>query len=214
MTSGLNLIFLGAPGAGKGTQTKKLIDKYHFVHLSTGDLLRKMIKEDHPLGVKAKSYMDQGQLVPDVLIIDMIKSKMHHPNVYHPKGYIFDGFPRTLSQAQALEKITQIDKVLYLEVTDKKLIERLTGRRICCNCGQEFHIKFHPSKKEGDCDKCGGALYQREDDKEDVIKKRLEVFKTRTTPLLSFYLKKLIKINGEGTVEDIFLRIVHKLTET
>src|SRR3989338_6176120 len=175
MNPGCNLVFLGAPGAGKGTQTKKLIDKYRFIHLSTGDLLRKMIQENHPLGVKAQAFMGEGQLVPDDLIIDIIKNKMHHS-----KGYIFDGFPRTLPQAQALEKITQVDKVLYLEVDDRELIGRLTGRRICRNCGQEYHAQFQPSKKGEECDNCGGPLYQREDDKEDVIKKRLEVFKSQT----------------------------------
>ena len=206
MDSGLNLVFLGAPGAGKGTQTKKLIDKYHFIHLSTGDLLRKMIQEDDPLGVKAKAYMREGQLVPDALIIDIIKSKMHQGT-----GYIFDGFPRTLPQAQALEKTTHIDKVVYLEVSDKELIGRLTGRRICRNCGQEYHVSFQPSKKGMNCDKCGGALYQRDDDKEEVIKKRLEVFKSQTAPLLKFYSKKLIKVDGQGIVNDIFSKIVKNL---
>jgi len=205
----LNLVFLGAPGAGKGTQTKKLIDKYHFTHLSTGDLLRKMIKENHPLGIKAQFYMDQGQLVPDALIIDIIKSKMHHPT-----GYIFDGFPRTLPQARSLEEITQIDHVIYLEVSDKELTERLTGRRICRNCGQEYHIKFQPSKKENVCDKCSGVLYERDDDKEAVIKKRLEVYQSLTTPLLKFYKDKLVKIDGTGDVVQIFSRIVRELSLT
>jgi len=205
--SDFNLVFLGAPGAGKGTQTKKLISKYQFVHLSTGDLLRRMIKENHPLGILAKSHMDQGHLVPDDLIIEIMKSKM-----LDPKGYIFDGFPRTEAQARALDEIANIDKVIFLEVAREDLIKRLTGRRICKNCGHEYHIYFRRSSSGEKCDKCeDGTLYQRDDDKEDVIKKRLSVFEQQTKALIDYYQDKLLRVDGSGTVDEIFSRIEEKL---
>ena len=202
----LNLVFLGAPGAGKGTQTKRLIKNFHFKHLSTGDLLRKLIQEKHPLGVKAKSYMDEGNLVPDSLMIDMIKTQMHQK-----KNIIFDGFPRTLAQAVALDEITHIDKVVFLEVAHQEVIQRLTGRRICKQCGFEYHVEFLPSKKGSVCEKCNGALYQRDDDQEEVIKKRLSVFASLTAPLIQYYEGKLLRVQGTGTVEDIYQKITQGL---
>ncbi|MBI2608277.1 MAG: adenylate kinase [Deltaproteobacteria bacterium] len=202
----MNLVFLGAPGAGKGTQTKRLIKNFHFTHLSTGDLLRKLIVEKHPLGIKAKSFMDEGSLVPDSLIIDMIKTQMTKK-----KGYVFDGFPRTLAQAEALDQITNIDKVVFLDIPQKEVIRRLTGRRICRKCGFEYHVEFLPSKKGKVCEKCGGNLYQRDDDKEGVIKKRLSVFTSLTTPLIQYYENKLLRMQAIGTVEEIYKKITEGL---
>ncbi len=203
----LNLVFLGAPGAGKGTQTKKLISKHHFIHLSTGDILRSMVKKKDLLGLEAKVYMDKGALVPDSLILSMIQSQMKES-----RGYIFDGFPRTLAQAKALDQIVSIDKVVFLDVVRSDLLKRLSGRRICKGCGQEFHIHFSPSSQGNQCDKCGEELYQRDDDREEVVKKRLLVYEAQTQPLIDYYKNKLVRIDGTGKVEEIFSKIEKSLS--
>ena len=198
----LNLVFLGAPGSGKGTQTKRLVSKYGFILLSTGDVLRSQIQNKSTLGMRAAEYINRGELVPDNIIIDIIKSQLSHAG-----GFIFDGFPRTLVQARALSHLVNIDKVVFLDVPKADIVERLVGRRICKNCGFEYHIKFVPSALGEKCEKCTGMLFQRKDDTEEVIDKRLRVFDQETRPLIDFYKNLIIKVDGSGTVNEIFLNI-------
>ncbi len=162
---------LGAPGAGKGTQSKFITEQYGIPQISTGDILRKAVREGTEIGKMAKSYMDQGKLVPDDVIIEIMKARLNEPDC--SKGYILDGFPRTLKQAEKLESIAQIDVVINIEVSTESLLERLTGRRSCPKCGAVYHIKFNPPPEDGKC-KCGGELYQRDDDREETVRKRLE----------------------------------------
>ena len=203
------LVFIGPPGAGKGTQAKLLSQRMGFLHLSTGDILREAVKKQTPLGIKAKEYMDRGELVPDSLIIALIEE-----NLPEEGGVILDGFPRTLAQAEALDNMLnakgkELSKVLVFETPDEVLIDRLSGRRVCSNCGAVYHIKYNPPKKEGVCDLCGGNLVQREDDKESVVRNRLEVYKRQTQPLIDFYKKKSIiyKLDAMKGVEDLFSEI-------
>jgi len=203
------VVFLGPPGAGKGTQAKLLSQRLGFLHLSTGDILREAVKKQTPLGIKAKEYMDRGELVPDNLIIALIEE-------YLPKegGVVLDGFPRTIAQAEALEntlsaKGKKVSKVLLFDSPDEVIIDRLSGRRVCSNCGAVYHIKYNPPKKEGVCDLCGGSLVQREDDKEEVIKNRLEVYKRQTQPLIDFYKKKgiIYRLDATKSVEELFAEV-------
>jgi len=200
------LVFLGPPGAGKGTQAKLLSQRMGFLHLSTGDLLREAVKNQTPLGKKAKEYMDRGELVPDELIVQLIEETM-------PKdgNVILDGFPRTVNQALALEEMLKgkgekISKVLFFDVPDEVIIDRLSGRRVCSKCGAVYHVKYNPPKVEGVCDLCGGNLMQRDDDKEDVVKKRLEVYRKQTQPLIEFYQDRSIiyRLDAEKGVEELF----------
>jgi len=200
------LVFLGPPGAGKGTQAKLLSQRMGFLHLSTGDLLREAVKNQTPLGKKAKEYMDRGELVPDELIVQLIEETM-------PKdgNVILDGFPRTVNQALALEEMLKgkgekISKVLFFDVPDEVIIDRLSGRRVCSKCGAVYHVKYNPPKVEGVCDLCGGSLVQRDDDKEEVVKKRLEVYRKQTQPLIEFYQDRgiIYKLDAEKGVEELF----------
>jgi adenylate kinase len=200
------LIFLGPPGAGKGTQAKLLSQRMGFLHLSTGDLLREAVKNQTPLGKKAKEYMDRGELVPDELIVQLIEETM-------PKdgNVILDGFPRTVNQALALEEMLRvkgemISKVLFFDVPDEVIIDRLSGRRVCSKCGAVYHVKYNPPKVEGVCDLCGGTLVQRDDDKEEVVRKRLEVYRKQTQPLIEFYQEKgiIYKLDAGKRVEELF----------
>jgi adenylate kinase len=200
------LVFLGPPGAGKGTQAKLLSQRMGFLHLSTGDLLREAVKNQTPLGKKAKEYMDRGELVPDELIVQLIEETM-------PKdgNVILDGFPRTVNQALALEEMLKgkgkkISKVLFFDVPDEVIIDRLSGRRVCSKCGAVYHAKYNPPKVEGVCDQCGGSLVQRDDDKEEVVKKRLEVYRKQTQPLIEFYQDKNIiyRLDAGKAVEELF----------
>ncbi len=200
------LVFLGPPGAGKGTQAKLLSQRMGFLHLSTGDLLREAVKNQTPLGKKAKEYMDRGELVPDELIVQLIEETM-------PKdgNVILDGFPRTVNQALALEEMLKgkgekISKVLFFDVPDEVIIDRLSGRRVCSKCGAVYHVKYNPPKIEGVCDLCGGSLVQRDDDKEEVVKKRLEVYRKQTQPLIEFYQDRSIiyRLDAEKVVEELF----------
>ena len=211
----MNLILLGGPGAGKGTQAKKLIDKYGIPQISTGDILRAAVKEGTEMGRKAKEYMDAGKLVPDTVVIGIIKDRLAQPDC--KKGFILDGFPRTVPQAEALDKVlaglgSKIDHVISIAVDEEALVIRLTGRRTCKNaaCGQMFHIKFTPPKKEMVCDKCGGELYQRDDDNETTVRSRLATYNQATKPLIDYYTKEgLVRpITGVGSIEDIFNKIV------
>ena len=180
-------VFLGAPGSGKGTQAKKLSLKNQFVHLSTGDMLRAAIKNETALGQQAKSFMERGELVPDDLVIQLIKETL--TQLDSSKHILLDGFPRTVRQAEALNSnpATQVQQAVLFEIPDDILIERLTGRRVCTQCGQPFHLKHMPPKLEGSCDKCGGQVVHRSDDQESVVRKRLEVFHSQNKGLVDFY---------------------------
>ncbi len=207
-----NLIMLGAPGSGKGTRAVALCEVLNVIQVATGDLFRNNIKEQTQLGQLAKSYIDKGELVPDEVTASMVKDRLQQPDA--AKGFILDGFPRTIKQAEMLEKILadlgeKISAVIYLDVPDEKIIERISGRVICEKCQAPYHKIFSPSKVEGVCDKCGGKLYTRPDDKPETVKKRLEVFRTTTFPLVDFYRNKglLVTIPSElsaaGVVADM-----------
>ncbi|AEB09290.1 adenylate kinase [Desulfobacca acetoxidans] len=211
----MNLILLGGPGAGKGTQAKLLIEKYKIPQISTGDILRAAVKEGTAMGKKAKEYMDAGKLVPDEVVIGIIEDRLKQSDAQ--KGFILDGFPRTVPQAEALDATlkkmgSKIDHVLSIEVDEEALVTRLTGRRTCKNadCGQMYHIKFTPPKKEGVCDKCGSPLYQRDDDNEATVRSRLTTYNQATKPLIDYYAKQgmLQTIKGVGGINDIFNKIV------
>lgn len=200
------LVFLGPPGAGKGTQAKLLSQRIGFLHIATGDLLREAVKNQTPLGKRAKEYMDRGELVPDELIVQLIEETM-------PKdgNVILDGFPRTVNQALALEEMLKgkgekISKVLFFDVPDEVIIDRLSGRRVCSKCGAVYHVKYNPPKVEGICDLCGGSLVQRDDDREEVVKKRLEVYRKQTQPLIEFYQDRSIiyRLDAGKGVEELF----------
>lgn len=206
----MNIILMGLPGAGKGTQAEKIVDNYSVPHISTGDMFRLAIKEQTPLGVEAKSYIDRGELVPDEVTIGIVKERLAQPDC--DKGFLLDGFPRTIEQAQALDKLLtdlnkKIDKVINIEVPTDILIDRLAGRYICPECGTTYHKLFNPPKVEGICDKDGATLYQREDDKPETVKNRLAVNIKQTQPLLDFYGAKnnvLVNIEGTKDINDVF----------
>ncbi len=211
----MNLILLGGPGAGKGTQAKKLIDRYGIPQISTGDILRAAVKEGTEMGRKAKEYMDAGKLVPDAVVIGIIKDRLAQPDC--KKGFILDGFPRTVPQAEALDKVLQgldtgIDHVISIDVDEEALVSRLTGRRTCKNaaCGQMYHVEYTPPKQDSICDKCGSELYQRDDDNETTVRSRLATYNQATKPLIDYYTKKgLVRpIKGVGGIDDIFQKIV------
>jgi len=205
----MRFILFGPPGVGKGTQAKVLSEKYQLSHISTGDMLRASIKEGTSLGLKAKSYIDDGQLVPDDVIIGIIEEFIS--DVENRKnGFILDGFPRTVSQAEALNHLLiqydcPIDRVISLTASDEEIISRLSGRRVAPNSGKVYHIKFNPPKVEGKCDQTGEDLIQRDDDKEETIKKRLDVYKKSTEPVLSFYNTRdlVSEIDGTQAIDDV-----------
>jgi adenylate kinase len=209
----MRIVLLGPPGAGKGTQAKKIADQYGIVHISTGDLFRDNIKNQTPLGKKAKAYMDAGNLVPDELVIALVEDRIAQDDCQ--KGYLLDGFPRTVAQASALSDYTEkvgkpLDFALSIEVPEEKLIDRIVGRRVCPNCGASYHVTFNPPKKDGVCDRCGGTLTQRKDDTEATVKNRLDVYNKETAPLIDYYRCKdiLVTVNGDQDVDvvtaDIF----------
>ena len=202
------IVLLGAPGAGKGVQAVTLAREFSLVHIATGDLFRQAIEQGTELGMQAKSYMDRGVLIPDEITIKMILERIDQP--YCDSACLFDGFPRTLEQAKALDRALadqgrSIDKVLYIQVNDEELIKRLSGRWICRNCQTPYHMENSPPKVPGSCDKCGGELYQRADDTEQTVRKRLEVFFAQTTPIIDYYRKqnKLIEINGKLGIQEV-----------
>lgn len=184
----MNLIFLGAPGVGKGTYTSRIKDKYGLVHISTGDLFRENMKNNTPLGIEAKGYIEKGQLVPDEVTINMLKDRLKKDDTKN--GFILDGFPRTIPQADALGKFAKIDKVINFVADEDVIIRRLSGRRICRKCQAIYHVDNIPTKVEGVCDKCGGEVYQRDDDKPEAIKERLKVYEKQTAPLIDYYKEK------------------------
>ena len=208
----MRLILLGAPGAGKGTQAKKLSEKYRIPKISTGDILREAMQKGTALGLKAKSYMDSGQLVPDDVVIGIVEEKLKDKECI--KGWILDGFPRTLQQAQALDRIltgtgTPIGHVLNLEVDAEKIIKRISGRRSCESCQSAYHIYFNLPKKDGICDSCEGRLIQRNDDKEETVRERLKVYREKTQPLVNYYSERslLKKVEADDDIENVFTRI-------
>ena len=211
------IILLGAPGAGKGTQAVMLAEKLNLMQVASGDLFRQALQQETELGIKAKSYMEKGQLVPDEITIQMVLERLSAPDCEN--GAILDGFPRNTQQAEALDKALAqqskaIDRVVYIMVSEGELLKRLSGRWICRNCQAPFHAIDSPPKIEGKCDRCGGELYQRADDNIETIKKRLEVYFAETSPLIDYYKKagKLVEVNGEGGVPEVHKRITEALT--
>ncbi len=207
------VVFLGPPGSGKGTQAKKLSHELGLLHISTGDLLREAVKNQTQLGIKAKEYMDRGELVPDSLMIALIEEVM-------PKegGFVLDGFPRTVPQALALEDMLkaynrQVDKVFLFDLSEEVVVDRLSGRLTCSKCGAVYHKKYNPPKKEDVCDLCGGKLVQREDDKEEVIRKRYRVYAEQTKPLVEFYEErnKLTRLDAEQDIKEVNRRLLEVL---
>jgi adenylate kinase len=205
----VNLVLMGLPGAGKGTQAEQIVEKYKIPHISTGDMFRSAIKEGTDLGLQAKSFMDKGELVPDEVTIGIVRERLSKADC--EEGFLLDGFPRTVPQAEALENILselnrKIDFVINIDVEKELLMERLTGRRICKSCGSTYHLVFNPPAIEGVCDKCNGELYQRADDNEETVQNRLEVNLKQTKPLLDFYETKgyLRNINGQQDIRKVF----------
>ena len=208
----MKIVFMGPPGAGKGTQAEKIIEKYQIPHISTGDMFRKAIKDQTELGMEAKRYMDQGALVPDHVTIGIVKDRLSESDC--KSGFLLDGFPRTVDQAKALDEIltsldSKIDYVINIDVDLDILKERLTGRRICRSCGATYHRVFNPPAVAGVCDKCGGELYQRKDDNEETVGNRLDVYVSQTKPLLDYYslAGNLVNINGQQSIDLVFAEI-------
>jgi adenylate kinase len=204
----MNIVLLGPPGSGKGTQAKMIADKYMVKHISTGDILRENVRNATALGKEAKKFMDAGQLVPDSVLIGIIKDRLAKDDI--KAGWMLDGYPRTIPQADALEKILpslgqKMNVVLNVDVPDKELVGRLSGRRMC-KCGVSYHLQFNPPKAAGKCDVCGGELYHRDDDKAEAIMKRLDAYHKQTQPLIDYYTKKgiIANINGTGDIKAIF----------
>ena len=212
----MRLILLGPPGAGKGTQAKLLMDRFHIPQISTGDMLRAAAKAGTPLGREAKQFMDRGALVPDEVINGLVRERVQRADC--APGYILDGYPRTVAQAQSLGEMLAksgggVDHVLSLEVPTEELVKRLAGRRTCRNCGVMYHVDFSPSKTDGRCDACGGLTVQRDDDQEETVRQRLQVYAKQTAPLIQFYgeLGLLRRVPGTGGVDEIFQRITAAL---
>lgn len=200
---------MGAPGAGKGTQAVRLAKRYNIPHISTGDIFRSNIKERTPIGIVAKSYIDKGQLVPDEVTIQIVKERLEKDDCKN--GYLLDGFPRTVSQAEALDGFSEIDSVVNIDVPLHKLMRRITGRRVCGKCGESYHIDYLDGSTS--CKKCDGELIQRADDNEETVGKRLEVYEKQTAPLIDHYKSKgkLIDVDGDGDIDSVFAAIVERL---
>ncbi|MHC1611283.1 MAG: adenylate kinase [Candidatus Methanospirareceae archaeon] len=214
----MNIVLFGAPGSGKGTQAKMLAERYSIPHISTGDILRDNVKNRTKLGLEAKLYMEKGELVPDRVLIEIIKDRLSQSD--SASGFLLDGYPRTVPQADALSTILnemgkKLDVVLNIDVPDDELIKRLAGRMMCA-CGASYHLIFNPPKQEGICDLCGKKLYHRDDDSEEAIMNRLEVYKHQTQPLLEYYTKKgviLLTVNGAGDISEVFDEICRLLDD-
>jgi adenylate kinase len=216
MAAGARVVLLGPPGAGKGTQAKLLQDKFGVCQISTGDILRKAVAEQTPLGKEASQYISSGALVPDSVIVDLVATRLQENDC--EKGFILDGFPRTIPQAESLDAILKqrgigLNSVLSVQVPKDVIIERLAGRRTCRSCGALSHVTLSPSKKAGICDRCGGELHQRDDDREETIAHRLKVYDDQTAPLMNYYRGQglLREIGGVGTVDEICARVIAAL---
>lgn len=212
----MNILFMGPPGAGKGTQAERIVKEFGIPHISTGDAFRAAMREGTPIGLKAKEYIDNGQLVPDDVTVGVVRERLAQPDC--EAGFLLDGFPRTLGQAEALDDLLvtmgrKLDHVINLSVDRELLLARLTGRRICKSCGATYHVIFNPSKQEGVCDKCQGELYQRSDDTEETVGKRLDVYLNETAPLLSYYEAKglLRDVDGEKEIDTVTSEVVSLL---
>lgn len=212
----MNIIMLGAPGAGKGTQAARVADEFKIPHISTGDIFRANIKAGTELGKKAKTYMDQGKLVPDELVCDLVADRLTKDDC--SKGYVLDGFPRTIPQAEALKKAVtamgqKIEYAVNIDVPDENIISRMSGRRACLNCGATYHIVYNAPKTEGICDNCGSALVLRDDDKPETVKTRLNVYHEQTQPLIDFYTNEgvLVTVDGTQNMDAVFAEIKGKL---
>jgi len=209
----VRLVLLGPPGAGKGTQAKRLEDHFRIPQISTGDILREAVKNETALGKQAKEYMDRGELVPDSVIIDIVDERLGAEDCC--RGFLLDGFPRTVAQAEALQRMLErrqavLDRAVSLSVPRGELVARLSGRRTCRQCGAMYHIRFNPAKRQGMCDRCGGELYQRADDQEDTIAARMEVYERQSAPLLDYFRREglLLEVDGIGGSDEIFARIL------
>ena len=208
----MKIIMLGAPGAGKGTQAKRIAEKYHIPHISTGDIFRANIKEGTELGKKAKNYMDQGLLVPDVLVVDLVADRIQKDDC--KDGFILDGFPRTIPQAESLDAALAkmgetMDYAIDVDVPDEDIVTRMGGRRACVGCGATYHVQFNPTRQDGICDSCGERLILRDDDKPETVQKRLDVYHEQTQPLIEYYSKAGILKTVDGTLkmDDVFAAI-------
>lgn len=214
----MKVVMLGAPGAGKGTQAKKIAAKYNIPHISTGDIFRANIKNGTELGKKAKTYMDQGLLVPDELVVDLVVDRVNQEDC--ADGYVLDGFPRTIPQAEALTKALasqgqKLDYAIDVDVPDENIVRRMSGRRACVGCGATYHLEYAPTKKEGICDVCGGELILRDDDKPETVEKRLGVYHKQTQPLIDYYTNAgiLKRVDGTVDIEEVFQAVVQILGE-
>ncbi|ALA57655.1 adenylate kinase [Nitrospira moscoviensis] len=212
----MRLVFLGAPGVGKGTQADRLAVQYGAKKISTGDLLREAVRNQTPLGLEAKSYMDQGKLVPDSVVIGLVRDKLADPS--YAKGFVLDGFPRTVPQAEALSRVLSersiaLDRVVNFRVSREAIVERLSGRRSCPKCQATFHVEFAPPKHDGACDRCGERLVQRSDDQPEAIETRLKVYEEQTAPLIEYYEQKhlLSHLPAEGSVDEVYRNLTKML---
>lgn len=214
----MKIILLGPPGAGKGTQAKFISEKYFIPHISTGDIFRKNISEKTPLGIEAKKYLDEGKLVPDEVTINIMKNRLGMDDCKN--GFLLDGFPRTVTQAKALDLFLngieqEIDKVLLIDVPKGLIFDRMTGRRVCPSCGASYHIKFNPPKIEGKCDVCNSDIVQRKDDTQSTVKDRLDVYDKQTEPLIGYYKSQgvLSIVNGTGEINEVFQNVKNILKD-
>lgn len=212
----MKIVLLGPPGAGKGTQAKSISNRYSIPHISTGDIFRKNISENTPLGIEAKKHIDKGQLVPDEVTINMVKDRLQQDDCKN--GYLLDGFPRTVNQAEALQEFLNsrnedLDTALLIEVPTDFILERMTGRRVCPSCGASYHIKFNPPAAQGKCDVCGSDVIQRKDDTEETVSERLDVYERQTQPLIDFYKERnlLSTVDGTQAINEVFESICNIL---
>ncbi len=208
----MNLILLGPPGAGKGTQAKRIVEKYGIPQISTGDMFREAVSKGTELGKKAKEYMDRGELVPDEIVIGIVRERLSQDDCQN--GFILDGFPRTIKQAEALDEMLddmnrKIDAVINITVPDEEIVKRIVFRRTCKNCGAVYNLIYSPPKVEGRCDECGGELYQRDDDKEETVRERLRVYREQTEPLIQYYSQKGVvrDIDGTKSIDEVWNEI-------
>lgn len=214
----MRLILLGPPGAGKGTQAEKVAERYRIPHVSTGGMFRAALQEGTPLGLEARKFMEAGELVPDEVTIGIVRERLGRPD--STRGFVLDGFPRNVAQAEVLDYILseagkKLDAVVNIEVGEREIVERMTGRRTCRECGAVYHLKFNPPKDPSVCPSCGGELYQRDDDREETVLNRLKVYKVHTEPLLGYYARRglLVSVDGERSISEILDDICMKLEE-